>query len=139
MTPITREQFAALREGDCVRWYLNDGTYRLRTVLPWPRPFFRSHSFPIRQRSWTRRIHTTVVWSDIAHRVEFVGERTEMLMTHEELWNLCERKFQIASCLLREYNERGGIFTHADSAVTSKLMAAVALARTFCEQPREAA
>ncbi len=129
---MTKEQFANLKPGDVLRWKRPQGDYILRTVLD-----IHCHrtnpvvTFPIRQKSWTGRVHTCYSFTDIGHRVELHDERTEMLMTGGELLRLCDRGFDIPAQLRREV-DRYGCFRDADDTMLSKFSGAATLARKFC-------
>lgn len=124
---ITRQEWALLKPGDVLRWEYPDGTYILRTVMD---KGYRCVVFPIRNRSWTRRIHTAYSFSDIAHRCSIHHEPEERLMTSSELLRLCDIGFNIPSELHRERGEYGCL----KAVPTTKMMGAAAVARKFCTQ-----
>jgi len=126
MKPLTKEQFDSLKVGDVLRWYRPDGTYILRTIIDRGE---KGISFPIRRKSWTRRIHTTYCFYDAARRCELHQTALPTLMTDGELLTLCERGFDIPKQLQRERHEHGGALKHADP---SKLAGASMLAKHYC-------
>jgi hypothetical protein len=106
---ISREQFMTLRHGDVVRWYRKDGSFIERTVLDGPadeEPPCGGLRFPIRRRSWTGRIHTTVGWNDVKHKIEFTGKRLkEGMASFDELERLYLSGFKVAKQIKREAGE----------------------------------
>lgn len=116
---MTRLEWQALRPGDQVRFYYPDRTYVVRTLLPSklyfdPNRIHRSHYFPIRHKSWTKRIYTVIGENDVfyptrASWVEFHG-RTKKLMSDEEVLRLVDCGFSIRKRLDRELVEQQGLW-----------------------------
>lgn len=125
---MTREEFAALRPGDVLRFKRKNGTYYLRTVITAPGWRSGGIHLAIMRRSWTGRCHTVRFWNDIKDKCELDTRKEQRLMRDEELMRLCECGFDIPKALHRE-REKFGSFQTVESA---KLAGAAMLARTFC-------
>lgn len=91
MNTISEEHFLSLRHGDIVQW--GPDRTNQRTILCGPgdmknvREISRAHvHFPIRHRSWTGRLVTGYMWSEMKHRLRWTGKRTRELFSPEELF-----------------------------------------------------
>lgn len=123
---ITKDEWQSLKPGDVLRWEYPDGTYILRTVMA---KGYRCVTLPIRNRSWTGRMHTCYAWSDIAHRCSVHHAPEDRLMTNPELLRLCDIGFDIPKELHRERDRFGSL----KEVPTTKMMGAAAVARKFCK------
>jgi hypothetical protein len=87
---ISRGDFEALRAGDLIVWR---GKY-LRTVAKGPgdadeRPRHLCVEFPIRRRTWRKRIETLYNYNDVKDKIAVAHKRTAGLMLPSE-WKVLE-------------------------------------------------
>ena len=104
---ISLDDFWALRSGDLVVWR---GKY-LRTVAKGPadatEPIHHAAvEFPIRRRSWTKRIDTTYNYSDVKDKIALAGKRTRGLMLPSEWRTLQAAGFDVRKELARELEDK---------------------------------
>ena len=108
MGPITisLEDFRSLKSGDQIVWR---GKY-LRTVSKGPVDMSdaRRHPavrFPIRHRSWTKRIDTIYNYNDVKDKITLARGRTRGLMLKSEWKTLEVAGFDVRKELARELQE----------------------------------
>jgi hypothetical protein len=103
---ISFRDFLALRSGDLVVWR---GKY-LRTVAKGPADCggLNIIQFAIRHRSWTSRIITTYLYTDVSRLIRASGKRGHGLMLPSEYATLEAAGFNVRRELRRELDQRTG-------------------------------
>lgn len=102
---ISRAEFCSLRSGDLVVWR---GKY-FRTVTKGPADGPQHHptvEFPIRRRSWRKRIDTTYCYNDLKCVIAPANRRTRGLMLPSEWKTLEVAGFDVRKELKRELDDK---------------------------------